>query len=828
MPRSTRSLIGVLALLGLSACFQEQCGVEPEPFTFTIDDTVFPSVPTIPGVNGGPPREITVLAAPDGERDEFVANEIMIRPRSDAELEDFLDTYGGVVLHDGTPLVIEGATPRGPLEPTGSYLIRFDPSLSTLDDLPDNMAEWGIGGAFVFSSEDGARLTALLARESERLLIQANTLFSTNVSSEHPDDAGGNIDWELMRWMTEDDNPNQPGDQGLSIGVAEAWRYLRYLNIPPTPEPGVPFTDPRIIVAVIDRGFSLDTSTGVPLGNNVDFGNSFNAPLQSDAENNDNRAGGGVDDGSTLSKQWHGTGTFGICCAAPRNLFGGAGTGGPVVRPMLIRTGLDGHSMHLAIHSAAIMGADVITISMSNQCGTLCDIGDFFTNDLLKNRDGIQSAVFTAVAFGATVLASASNAGVDISDKSVIPCKLDKVICVGSVSGSGRNLDNFGDGVDVWSYGGIYRTTVIPETAANDANDTGLDELLTINATSASTPMVAGVVALMKAVDPSLQWDDIESILQQTANPSDPPVVHGYIDAFRAVESLRPNQPPGVVFNIPSDGSTPSHQREVYLHADVTDPERGPGFRGDVVFSSNVDGELCRTSGFVTGCQGPKLSLGEHTLTATATDPFGATTSDAIVVDVINQIPIAKIVLPETGSSFFADQTINFRGYGFDWDELLEDSSLQWSSDVDGNLDTGKDIAVGLSEGPHTIRLTATDSLGLQGIDEIAVNVLPAGGHPSVTILDPDDGLSVPPGTTITLLAVGTDPEDGDLPPAAFEWLSDVDGSYGTGNPLEITPSGPATPCKPELIQHTIKVRATDSAGNSVEHEIRILVGAIC
>ena len=72
------------------------------------------------------------------------------------------------------------------------------------------------------------------------------------------------------------------------------------------------------------------------------------------------------------------------------------------------------------------------------------------------------------------------------------------------------------------------------------------------------------------------------------------------------------------------------------------------------------------------------------------------------------------------------------------------------------------------------------------------------------------------------------DPEDGELTGPALRWSSDVDGFRGTGNTLTVTLSGPATPCRPEFVRHTVTLRARDSDGHSVPIEKRISVGAVC
>ena len=49
-------------------------------FSFMVDNSIMPSEPELPGLSGGPPRPTGAAVAPDGERDEFVTNEIIFKP----------------------------------------------------------------------------------------------------------------------------------------------------------------------------------------------------------------------------------------------------------------------------------------------------------------------------------------------------------------------------------------------------------------------------------------------------------------------------------------------------------------------------------------------------------------------------------------------------------------------------------------------------------------------------------------------------------------------------------------------------------------------------
>jgi Subtilase family/CARDB len=700
-------------------------------FTFQIDPGIQPSVRALPGIRGGPLRPVAVTIGPDGKRDEYVSNEVIFHPSNEADLQSFLAQYGGVVLHDGTPMLITeaGAAPGPPETSSGDYLIRVDLRLSSLSDLEGNMTAFGITGLHLFSSDDGARLVSLLTRETPGRRVSPNMVATPHCTiCEHPDGLGGNIDFATFPWMIEDDNPSAPGDQGLSIGVLRAWEYLAYMGLPP------PFGGGFVpsIIAIIDQGFALDTTTGE---GNLDY---IFRPRQADVIDHDGTAGGPcASDGCT--DKWHGQGAFGVAAAEPRNGFGSAGTGGEVVLPMLIRFDGSYQGMADAVRTANLSGADVINISWGGECNWLCNAFSGFDE---SGVDNLQSELLFAAANGAINCVSAGNgndAGIGIP-ANIIPCKLNGVICVGAIAenGQARSYSNFGPNVDIWAPDCV-RTTVTPDTAAA----VGLAALPEFCGTSAASPFVAGIVGLMKALDRSISGAEALQILQTTNNSAfntggtihDSKVTQGWVDAFKAVMAVRPNQPPTVEVTL-----GPSlFPRSPSIRAAVHDPEPGGAVPGAVVvrFSSNRDGELCvdRTSSTLFSCNAPRLSLGTHVITATATDPFGGQGSASLTLSISNLLPTATITSPVGDIQVTTSQFVHFHGVGQDPDGPVFLSSMEWVASDLGRIGVGDDIIVRLPVGQHFVTFAVTDADGATATDTVVVTVVRDEGQPGIDLV---------------------------------------------------------------------------------------------
>lgn len=786
-----------------------------------VDSTLRPAITTLPPLRDGDPvRRVAVVAAPDGTRDEFVDDEVIVQPQSRAQLDRFLARYGGTVVSSGAPHLLPGTSTEGVPSSTGWYLVRIDPSRSALTDLNGGLDGEGLRGTWRFSSTTAARLTSLLARE-DTIGATANGVASVSTVPEHPT-ASGFLDAATWWWMTEDDDPNTPGNQGLSTGVIHAWDYLRYKGFPPL----TPFYPVR--VAEIDTGFDLDPVTGAPITAGPDFMYSGSKPDQIDEVDGDWTAGGPGSGFSNCNGCWHGQMTFGVCCGNAGNQYGtagisGGGTRGAEVKTLFIRVTGDFWTVASGVYDATYNNATVINMSIAGECGWACRT--------FGNGNVLKAAVGSARNHGTIVVASAGNASRDVSNVDMYPCTLNGAVCVGAVDQAGRrqSYSNYGSTVDIWAPAGIL-TTVTRVSAAADADNVGADELALFHGTSCSAPYITGVVALMKALHPDLTYDEVRSILASTANAStDPLVAPGYVDVYRAVEAAATNQPPTVAFTAPAAGATVGYEH-LLLSAHVDDPEAsGPWakeFSSRVTFRSDRDGALCTASGISPdlSCETTNLSQGAHTLTVTATDPFDATATASRQITVSNQAPTVIITNPPNGATLRTSQQVNLHAVLFDPDETLDGTHLTWTSSRDGNLGTGIDRWVTLTAGTHVITATATDSFGAKGSASVTVVVEVGAGYPTVQITSPADRSVVSYQKPVTLTGVGTDAEDGTLTGTALRWTDDVDGALGTGTSVTVTLSGQQC----SQVIHHITLTGTDSDGHVGTHTIQVAVVSLC
>jgi Subtilase family len=526
----------VLLLLILAACQNQQPSVsesEVAPFTYTIDETVVPE-----GEIADKDGAILPLAASQdskGVQSTFIANQVIFASQDKAALEDFLKRTGGTVIEDN-------ALPMPPAEfgvevnpedlKATSYLVQVDPATLSLDDFAANANKAGLGGDFKFSSEAGAKLMALsVAEHAADRPVSLNYLSYMdevlNQTQECTTGAGCTVNaFNTTRFQV----------GGSRSNVLGAWQFIAGRSM-----------QRRVRVAIIDTGFWLDQN-GQPYavpGIGTDFPNN---PMQYDAIDNDFNVGD-TNINACTGGNCHGNGAASVAVALVNNSAGAAGTGGLVSDPILISASrgatLDQWRVGIGIRMAIALRADIISMSFGGPCNTACDLIKSFP---LGGGDPQGDAIEQARNAGIILIAAAGNDGQNVDDEDVEPCTLDGVICVGALQNDGnRTYDdrpggdgigglpwasNSGGGVDIWA------PTYIPVMPRGATNFVHL-----FNGTSASAPFIAGIAAMMKAVNPALNSDQVRDILRDTAWRDSPDTkVSHYVNALAAVRRSANNQ----------------------------------------------------------------------------------------------------------------------------------------------------------------------------------------------------------------------------------------------------------------------------------------------
>ena len=323
------------------------------------------------------------------------------------------------------------------------------------------------------------------------------------------------------------------------------WHYEQ-INLPEAWETTTGSSD--IIVAVIDTGI-LSEHPDIPTERLVpgyDFVSSVFRAQDGDGPDPDPEDPG--DDPLNQSSSFHGTHVAGTIGARTNNRDGVAGVNWDVrIMPVRVLGALGGTSSEVSqgIRFAA---------GLTNESGTVPDERARVINMSLGGAGTSpieQAAVTDARNAGTIVIAAAGN---DSSSDEYSPAGLDGVISVSAstVVGTKASYSNYGDKVDVaapggefWDSDGDDNLDAILSTLGNDGGDFIYKYY---QGTSMASPHMAGVVALMLAVNPELSPDDIDMLLAGTHPDTSRPITidlglpgrddffgYGLIDAAAAV-----------------------------------------------------------------------------------------------------------------------------------------------------------------------------------------------------------------------------------------------------------------------------------------------------
>ena len=369
--------------------------------------------------------------------------------------------------------------------------------------------------------------------------------------------------WHLLNTGLQRGANGFPDKQGEDINVQPAWGVTKGAGVR---------------IAIVDDGLEVaheDLASNVAAN-----GQSYNyVTLSSDPTN----------DPADLASG-HGTAVAGIAAARDLNNLGGRG-----VAPRATLVGYNFLQNTTLSNEADALTRNAASVSVSSNSWGNPD----GTGNIVASSSAWQSAIITGLTNGrsgkGTVYVWAAGNGA--TGSTACPACVDNsnydgqanyrgVIAVAAVNDQGVQTPYSESGANLWvsAPGGVFcnthTITTTDRTGAAGKNppdtNTGYidypDTKYTkcMNGTSAATPQVSGVIALMLAAKPNLGWRDVKIILAQTARKNDvidtgwantggtPPTYHfnhrygfGVVDAAAAVTAAK-----NWVVNVPSPEKT--------------------------------------------------------------------------------------------------------------------------------------------------------------------------------------------------------------------------------------------------------------------------------
>ena len=706
--------------------------------TVSVDSNLKPDRATIAGIGDGPDRRIATLTDHTGITTDFVENELIVTAHAEADLAPLLKAHQGTVLQSFVP------APR--FTKLDSYfLVHVDTTGVDVSSLPRQLTklEPRVKGDLVVSSSSAEQLVAVAAEAGiGGLAVSLNYLpKSTSLADGHPLEGatGGKLtysdgarkdisedyvsdvsQWSYMRVGGASMENDTIGPQ--DIGVVEAWKALAAAGK----------LGNKTLIAVLDGG--LVDNRDIPQGAIW-----LTPPGAPNAASCPNASGG------STPCPWHGTGTVAALMGVPDNGFGAAGPAGPVAIPLLVPSPDDFWTgikyVLVDLPAVTLLQPRILNLSFSIRIPEVANWG------LNLVVDPIFSALRLA---GTLVFAAAGNNQADVDETddegifkvaSWLPCQSSDVICVGALTlqtnvralaysnwaNTSEKIDHTNT-VDIYAPGNIWRPNVSDSGQA-------LDDVVQDQGTSVASPFVAGVAALIWASDPNLSAGDVESILMSTAHTGSPDgLVPRWVNALGAVKSVLGNIPPSVQITVPTAADA---SQEV--------PGDLPGVDFTAVTSDYEDGPLCcnlewTSSNGADGMSGvlaygPKIhyaftTVGSRTITVTAQDSQGATSTASIAVTVTAPQLTASITSPLPGATIYVGAATQLTGSlgmgGFDGC-VTHGGGTHWSSSVaaDSLSATGcvQDF-VFQSAGPRTLSFDYQDMYGVSSHASVMIDVV--------------------------------------------------------------------------------------------------------
>jgi hypothetical protein len=423
----------------------------------------------------------------------FVENELLVD-------SDDKDTLAHLVEHHEAQIVPPPPVPPPPegLDPDRMRSVegmptftrvRFPGEQVALDGL-DALAARQADRVLQVTSRAGAGTLALASqlaldgRQALPNLVGRSATLPLRASTEDPRDKES----DAYRWR------EYSGQSRIAPAwqLLEAYAQLRSLHLP-------------VYLGIFDAGFWLDAN-GRPLGYRPDVTNFFQWNLTDEGQ----PAGGANNE---PARPWHGNTVLSAAAAPINNGTGAAGAGGlalggqQIVIPFLFKTFRSIDEVLRGLQLCVAWGVDVVNISFTIAFYPLL----FFPSSRW------EQAFQFAADNGVVVVAAAGNEASELPETVLFPAtRTPGVITVGSLDKDNKSVaadfSNYGSSVEIWAPGTDIHIMPDPENSMGSLR----------SGTSISAPIVAGVAAMMKSINPALKSADVKRILRETGYGAPP------------------------------------------------------------------------------------------------------------------------------------------------------------------------------------------------------------------------------------------------------------------------------------------------------------------
>ena len=303
----------------------------------------------------------------------------------------------------------------------------------------------------------------------------------------------------------------------------EQWHYFDTTGGLRLPAAWDSSTGSGVVVAVIDTGYRPHADLSGQFLQGYDFIST--AAIANDGGGRDNDAsdtGDAVTAGSCGSGQpvrdqtssWHGTHVAGTIAARTNNSVGVAGVAyNAKIVPVRVLGKCGGYTSDIADAITWSSGGTVSGVpANANKARVLnLSLGGGGSCDVTT-----QNAINGARSRGAVVVVAAGNDATNVSNASPANCSGVIAVAATGRTGGRASYSNYGTLVDVAAPGGDGANGVLSTLNAGTGAPAG-DSYAFYQGTSMATPHVAGVAALMLALNANLTPDEIEARLKSTA-----------------------------------------------------------------------------------------------------------------------------------------------------------------------------------------------------------------------------------------------------------------------------------------------------------------------